>query len=108
MTCRCGYEMCWRCGGNYTKVSRPLSTCHSVARYAQPTMYSPMYSPLRSRSSHQGGRRGHNFTLFPRPSELPYCCNDTKMWAKRCAIVVAAAPVAAVGVCVGAAAAVTL
>mmetsp|Transcript_8004 Transcript_8004/g.20530 ORF Transcript_8004/g.20530 Transcript_8004/m.20530 type:complete len:583 (-) Transcript_8004:70-1818(-) len=41
------------------------------------------------------GRRGHNFELFPLPSEYKYCCNDKKMWAQRCG---AAIGIATVGV----------
>jgi len=49
MTCRCGHEICWRCGGDYVK----------------------------------HGRRGHSDALFPRPSELKYCCNNARQWAER-------------------------
>lgn len=49
MTCRCGHEICWRCGGDYVK----------------------------------HGRRGHSEALFPRPSELKYCCNNGRQWAER-------------------------
>lgn len=64
MTCRCGFEICWRCGGSYVK----------------------------------NGRRGHSFELFPRPANLQFCCNNTKMWVQRAAIVLVGTPVAITGV----------
>lgn len=63
MTCRCGFEICWRCGGPYAK----------------------------------NGRRGHSFDLFPHPQSLKYCCNDSKMWAKRVSLVTVGAPVVITG-----------
>eukprot|EP00048_Salpingoeca_helianthica_P015568 m.227436 g.227436 ORF g.227436 m.227436 type:complete len:474 (+) comp17212_c0_seq1:173-1594(+) len=68
MTCRCGFEICWRCGGPYAR----------------------------------NGRRGHSFDLFPRPGNLQYCCNDSKMWAKRVGVVAFGAPVVVAGLAVAA------
>jgi hypothetical protein len=42
----------------------------------------------------QLGRRGHNFSLFPHPRELRYCCNDWKQWTLRVGAVVLAPPAA--------------
>jgi hypothetical protein len=42
------------------------------------------------------GRRGHDFTLFPRPSNLQYCCNGWKQWTLRVGAVVLAVPALAV------------
>lgn len=63
MTCRCGFEICWKCGDPYEK----------------------------------NGRRGHVFKYFPSPSELRYCCNDSKQWAARVGLFVGAVPLAAAG-----------
>jgi len=63
MTCICGHEICWRCGGDYMK----------------------------------HGQRGHNYDLFPRPSQLKYCCNDYKQNCKRVAAVTVGIPLGAAG-----------
>ena len=47
------------------------------------------------------GRRGHSTSLFPRPSELKYCCNDYKQWSLRVGAVVLAVPAGALAVGVG-------
>eukprot|EP00056_Hartaetosiga_gracilis_P003901 m.69420 g.69420 ORF g.69420 m.69420 type:complete len:533 (+) comp11625_c0_seq1:185-1783(+) len=69
MTCRCGHEICWCCGGDYVK----------------------------------NGRRGHSRSLFPKPRDLKYSCNDWKMWSYRVGAVTIGTPlvVGAVGLIVG-------
>ena len=47
------------------------------------------------------GRRGHSTSLFPRPSELKYCCNDYKQWTMRVGATVLAVPVGALALGVG-------
>ncbi len=47
------------------------------------------------------GRRGHDFTLFPRPSNLQYCCNGWKQWTLRVGALMFGVPVGAAAISVG-------
>lgn len=56
MTCRCGHEICWQCGGDY--VNKDGTRGH-------------------------GGGGGVLDAAFPEISEWKYACHTTKLWAIR-------------------------
>jgi len=49
------------------------------------------------------GRRGHSYKLFPPPSELKYCCNNSKQNMKRVGAVIVGVPVGGAAIALGAA-----
>lgn len=62
MTCRCGHEFCWRCGGDW-------------------------------------GMYGHDFILFPWPSEYAYACKAPIIWVYRFLVVAFILPICFLTLC---------
>jgi hypothetical protein len=113
MTCRCGHEICWKCGGDYIKNGQ---RGHNQDLFPSPAQYKCVFHPMRlsAQTAHACLAAKSALAILPRcddrthrTSHFRYCCNDAKMQAQRVVAVtgiltvgVAAAAIAAAGLVV--------